>query len=219
VNQAFHGVNTKNEAQVRTATQSLLDQAQSGTLTAKSLGISHDESIKFLGDSADYLDSFNKGLQDATKNLSNVPDLATLQEQEFRARSAFGTGEGPNDGSKLPVLIGGTGLRGADINPAIPAPGISESRVALDGDKVADPISGALQKLGGGSTLKDLLEALQPKSASASSAAAPGGRHFNQYGAVTVIVQGANKDPAELAKLVKAEFIRETLAETGKEDL
>jgi hypothetical protein len=53
----------------------------------------------------------------------------------------------------------------------------------------------------------------------ALSTAAPGGRVFNQYGAVTIIVQGAEKNPEEIARLVKAEFIRGTLAESGREDL
>ncbi len=60
---------------------------------------------------------------------------------------------------------------------------------------------------------------IQPLHADARSTATPGSRVFNQYLAVTVIVQGADKNPAELARLVKAEFIRGTLAETGQEDL
>jgi hypothetical protein len=88
----------------------------------------------------------------------------------------------------------------------------------LDGKNVADPITSVLGKLSGGASLKDLIQALTPTSAGALSSASPGARNFNQYGAVTVIVQGANKDPAELARLVKAEFIRGTLAQTGQED-
>jgi hypothetical protein len=201
-------VNTKNEAQVRAATESLLDQAKAGTITAGTLGISHDEFVKFLGDSADYLDTFNKGLQDATKNLSNVPDLATLQEQEFRARSAFGPNEGPNDGAQLPIIGHPTSLdptRGIEI-PATPAPGISESRVSLDGEKVTDPITAALRGISGGSSLKDLIEALQPGGAAPSAApASPAGRGMQFFGAITIKVDGS-KDPDATANAVLAKL-------------
>jgi hypothetical protein len=93
--------------------------------------------------------------------LSNVPDLLTLSEQEFRARSAFGPTQRPNDGSRLPDFPSAPldPRRGIEV-PPIAAAGISENRVSLDGAKVADPITAALGRLSGGSSLKDLIEAL-----------------------------------------------------------
>ena len=96
-----------------------------------------------LGEAADGLAALADATAQATRNLSNVPDLLTLSEQEFRARSAFGTNQGPNDGAELPITIGGPDrLRGVDFTPPIPAPGISESRIGLDATKVVDPITG-----------------------------------------------------------------------------
>jgi hypothetical protein len=211
--------------------KAFLEEQRSLEQRAETKGFTQEELQNFqnaqelqgiIGQAADGLNAFADATANATKNLSNVPDLQNLAEQEFRARSAFSTGQGPNDGAQLPITIGGPDrLRGIDFTPPIPAPGISESRMGLDGEKVADPITSALGKLSGGSSLKDLVEALMPTSAHALTGAQSSGRAqplIYVTGNVNITVPGAGQ-PAEVARLVKAEFTREILASTGQEDL
>jgi hypothetical protein len=184
-----------------------------------------DELANAVDEAASGLAAFADATAQATKNLSNVPDLRTLAEEEFRARSAFGTNEGPNDGSRLPIFptlpTDPNRLRGIDFTPPIPAPGISESRVSLDTTaraQVADPITAALGKLGGGATLQDLLVALSPAT-QRTGTPLPASRVINVFGAVNVNVQGVPTDPAATARAVRAEFLTSLLATDGREDL
>lgn len=111
---AFAGVDPTDRAAVRDAVLKLFDQFDQGFFTAhpELLGkFTKDDILRLFEDSASFLDSFNDSLNAATRNLQNVPDIVTLAEQEFAARSPINR---PGDGSSLPPF-GGT-----DLNPRVP---------------------------------------------------------------------------------------------------
>lgn len=247
VAEAFKGVDLKNQEAVRNAAVDLFNRFDQGFFTAhpEALGgLSKEDFLKFLEDSAGFLSSFNDGLAAATKNLQNVPDVNTLAELEFRARSPINR---PGDGASLPL----PNIDPRTTNPPpVTVPQFSVAGAAITtplGDAVkslgggdtlktlSDALSGRFDALSGGASLKDLLDAFRPPTApatgdrrSGSVVTSPGLvnpvqrttsqviQHFNAP--ITVVVRGVADDPEATANRVKAVFLRANLASTGQED-
>lgn len=120
ITDAFKNVDFVDQAAVRQAFLGLFNKFDLGQLTAEDLGLSKEDFLKFLDDGAGFLDDFNNSVLGATKNLLNVPDISTLAELEFRARSPINR---PGDGASLPPFV-------PDISPITDA--ASALRIVAD---------------------------------------------------------------------------------------
>jgi hypothetical protein len=144
-----------------------------------------------------------------------VPDISTLAELAFQARSPFGRG---NDGAQLPLP---PSIHLAPVAPVPPVvvgfdvQAVTEpvNRLGTGLAKFSDPIRDGLSKLSGGGTAQGIIDAIKSQQAVQQSSS------VIQYvtGPVNVMIQGMVDDPAATARAVRAEFIRTTLRSAGRE--
>jgi hypothetical protein len=93
----------------------LFDQVQAGVLSPQALGLSESDFFLFLQQAAEYLESFGKELDKATRSTVNLPRAINLAALEFKAQAAGGRsirweeawGTFPGRGSTLPPGGGG----------------------------------------------------------------------------------------------------------------
>jgi hypothetical protein len=199
VQRAFANIDTSSREAVRAALLRLFEQFDAGQLTAADLGLTKEQFLQFLEDGANFLDSFNDKLQDATRTLGNVPDDFKVAQAEFFARRFEplpGTTP-PEPPSRFPTATKEPGGVTIPANPppaAAPVPvtiaadddlptAIRELPAAMQAalDRVvrpdpivtARPVTDALATLSGGASLRDLVTALRGGAPAAATTGAP----------------------------------------------
>lgn len=222
-----------NVAAVRQQALNLLHQFEAGVLPIGELGaLTADEFKQFLSQSADYLDSFNTSVSDATKSLSNVPDIFN------EAAAAFTFSEvpipppvpapniDPRTANLPPVIVPDldrAALAASDLSDSLTTTSeatrlsLTEFAEALSGvsggaaAQMADVLSGANDGLAEFKVMLDALTAAEPGRAGASDTratdtrAAAGGPVVHVTVTGDIVVQGVS-DPREAARLIRAEF-------------
>lgn len=194
--------------------QDLFRRGQAGGFTPEQLGgfASVQELLGPINDAADALGAFKESTIAATRELQNVPDVFKLGEAEFLARGptlpTVPVPPGPGDGAQLPAFDPRQfppGPHGVEFLPPLPSPALSAAAAQAS----AEPIVGELGRLGGGATLKQVLDALT--TGATRSTTSP----LNILGPLNVNVQGAQKDAATLAREILAELKRMASAGPG----
>jgi len=143
IDRFFAGVDLGDPEAVRRASLAFLDAFENGRLSAEELGkLTREDLLALFEDSATFLDSFNEGLQTATRSMQNVPEFFNLAEAEFAVRrdrpsDVFGT-----DGAQAPTVVA---VREGEPSPVELG---DEART-----RIAIPI---IEGLSGGTTLRDL---------------------------------------------------------------
>lgn len=129
IEKAFKGIDLSSEPAVRAALVDLFTKFDEKFFQAHPElfgGLTKDQFLAFLGQGADFLDSFNQGLNAATKSLLNVPQGFKIDLAEFIAQ-------------RPTTLPGRPDPRGIDFLPqfAAGAPGDTTSTaVSVAGDQV-----------------------------------------------------------------------------------
>ena len=117
IDERFAGVDLGNEEAVRAVFQQLLDDFAAGRITAEELDeLSKEGLFDLFRQGADYLDSFNEGVRQATLEMSNIPRGFRQAALSFQATDV-GTGmrridlplvnvtAAGGDGAALPTIV------------------------------------------------------------------------------------------------------------------
>ncbi len=160
--------------------------------------MSRAEFLAFITNGADALDSFNRSVQDATKQMLNFPTGINLAALEFQAQAAGANRVArvidPTDNGRLPMP-----QRFQPIPEFISRPG------ARGSDGSALPLSGDLWPW-------------MDRALAAIADQRRGGGTIIQIDRVEVVVQGAGKNGRQIAQETLAELRRVSMSRHGTPD-